>query len=120
MFGVCALVRLTLAVVAFLYADSVPSVPFAMLCALPASGFFLLSVGVWTRDVGVETGGCPIWWKSLRPFHGLLWFMAALAFLFLYSKRRRHTVAALIALDALLGVVAWRWYRPVTRTCAMA
>ena len=109
LFAVCVLVRLTLSVVAFVYAHLVPSIVGAVLCALPAIGFLLLSVGVWTRDAGIETRGCPIWWKDLRPFHGLLWAMMALAFL---SKKRRHAVATLMAFDTLLGIVAWcsrRW-----------
>ena len=126
MFGVGVLVRLRLSVVTFLYADSVPSLLFAVLCSLPAVGFCLLSVGVWTRGTGIETGGRPIWWRDLRPFHGLLWVTVSLAFPFLHSKRRRHVVSALIAFDTLLGIVVWwsrRWDEGgsvVTRTCATA
>ena len=31
------------------------------------------STGYATRNKGVETGNKPIWWKTMRPVHALLW-----------------------------------------------
>ena len=54
------------------------------------------------RDTGLEVFGDPIWWKSLRPIHALLWgFFAYLAF---HGNRNAWMV---LAVDTTFGLAAF-------------
>src|SRR5688500_15340087 len=49
----------------------------AVLAALVSLGFLVIfSMGL--RKSGLETGGEPIWWNGLRPFHAATYGMVAL------------------------------------------
>ena len=71
------------------------------LLVIPAIGFasiYLLGL----RRTGGEVFGDKIWWDSLRPFHALMYFCAAVA-VYLGEKN----AYLLILLDTLVGLVAF-------------
>ncbi len=73
----------------------------ALLLALPAIGFtFIYLLGL--RRTGGEVFGDKIWWNSLRPFHALMYFVAAAA---VYLRNKNAYL--LILLDTLVGLVAF-------------
>ena len=73
-----------------------------VLGAVIAAGFTVIYAGK-LRRTGVETGGQPIWWNSLRPVHALLY--AAFAYFAWTGARRKAWVTLLI--DVIIGLAAF-------------
>ncbi len=74
------------------------------LALLPAIGFFYnFFIGSRKADTGLFGG--PVWWKNLRPIHGLLYS------LFAYNAINKNTNAWIYLLvDVLVGLVSFSWY----------
>lgn len=68
-------------------------------------GFLFLSVGITTRNRGVETGGREIWWKRLRPVFAVLYLNFAV--LALVGSKYAYIP---LALDVFIGVCAFFIY----------
>ena len=92
----CIGTRLAFAYVASMYPIQLPY--FASLFSLDF--FYIFFTG--SRPIGIETGGKPIWWNSLRPLHGLMYGLYALAAFNHYSK-----AWIIIVADAAVGLAAW-------------
>lgn len=76
-----------------------------LLAAVIASGFTLI-YGLGLRPTGIETGGLPIWWNSMRPVH------AAMYAAFAWSALRNEPEAwRWLAADVVLGFAAWAAHR---------
>lgn len=71
------------------------------LTVLPAIGFAVIYL-FGLRKTGFETGGQPIWWNHLRPFHSIAYG--------LFSAGAIHGSGwswLILLVDALVGLVAW-------------
>ena len=103
-FILCIAVRAVLALIAY----AVPkarSVLIAFLLVV-ATAWVLMVMRVVVRDTGPEAGGV-IWWKNMRPFHAIMYFLSAL-FLF-HNKFALASVA--LAVDVGVGTVVRYAYR---------
>lgn len=65
----CIGARLILTIIAAV-ADSNWLYRMGLITVLPAMGFAIIYL-FGLRKTGVETGGAPIWWNHLRPFHSI-------------------------------------------------
>lgn len=97
----CVPTRLILAVL-IARASSALLKPIAIVTAIIAIGFLTLFLTGW-RKTGVETGGKPIWWNSLRPVHAGMY--AAVAFC--AWTGRRELAWKLVCLDLVVGLLAF-------------
>ena len=90
----------------FAYAASVASVGvlrvMGWLALIPAIGFIYIFVSG-ARKTGAEVFGEKIWWNSLRPVHGLMYF----AFAWLAINGMRGMAWKVLAVDVLLGLGAF-------------
>lgn len=76
-----------------------PLKPLSILLGVIGLGFSVIWLMGW-RKTGIETGGDPIWWNNLRPFHALAYLSAAALLWF----GRRHLAAGVLFVDALVGL----------------
>jgi hypothetical protein len=102
----CIAVRLALVILA-------ATAPAALLRALavPALAIAVGFVTIWTfglRKTGLETGGKPIWWDSLRPVHAL----NIMAFAYFAWRGQRALATTALLVDVLLGIFAHAWLKP--------
>lgn len=74
----------------------------AGVCALIAAGFASIYL-FGLRTHGIETGGGPIWWNALRPFHAATYAVAAGA----AWTGRRQLAGGVLLLDALVGLASF-------------
>ena len=75
----------------------------ALMGALPAAGFLVLFIVPRPDEANaLETFGRPIWWRSLRPVHAMLYLM----FVLLAYNAPRYAHVPLF-LDAILGITAF-------------
>ena len=92
------------------YLAGVASAPWLMAMAMGllavAVGFAVIYVAG-LRKTGLETGGAPIWWDSLRPVHSLLYFLAAWR-AWVGDNRGARLV---LGVDVLLGLGSFAWHR---------
>jgi hypothetical protein len=80
------------------------------LAYLPYMGYvaILISLGFFyifftgSRPTGVETGGKPIWWNSLRPVHGALYGLFAYAAII-----ERSDAWKILFADTIIGLLAF-------------
>ena len=86
-------------------------------------GFLVIYFGD-LRKSGIETGGQPIWWNNLRPFHGLIYCVSGLLILSnsivgkfdsvgkvgSFDFDYKNLAGNLIIIDAVVGLIAWKWY----------
>ena len=86
------------------YASGWPLFALGLVACLPVIGW-LFTMWVVPRDTGIETLGAPIWWKSLRPFHGLLWGSFAYAAMMGYPSAWK-----ILLLDTTLGLGSFLIY----------
>lgn len=101
--GGCIPARLLLAFAAYKSGtNSVLQILFACVLATMAVGFLTIYIMGW-RKTGAETFGKPIWWNSLRPVHGSLYALAAVAVAF----GAPSTAATLILVDTAIGTAAF-------------
>jgi hypothetical protein len=76
--------------------------PYLAIPGLAISIGFLIIYKMGWRKTGVETGGKPIWWNSLRPVH------ASFYLLFSYYAIKGSKYAWIwLAFDVLLGIAAY-------------
>jgi hypothetical protein len=71
------------------------------LTMIPVLGWIYI---LWTgsRKTGLETGGEPIWWNSLRPVHAFNYALfSALAIM------RNEKAYYVLVLDVFIGLFAW-------------
>ena len=76
----------------------------ASLLVIPAIGFFYIYHNG-LRLTGGEVFGDKIWWNSLRPFHGIMYILAAGL---VYYKNKKAYIAILI--DTIVGLGAFTHY----------
>lgn len=99
----CVPVRLLLV---FVVATGVLSTTWLKWMAVPAAmvagGFAAIFAGG-LRRTGLETGGAPIWWNSLRPVHALLWGGVAYC---AWTGRRALAWRILLA-DVCIGLISF-------------
>lgn len=77
--------------------------PYLGVLALAISvGFALIYINGW-RKTGIETGGKPIWWNHLRPFHAFTYGLFALL---AFQGVHEHAWKVLL-LDTLIGFLAF-------------
>ncbi len=90
----------------FAYAAKVASVGvlriMGWIALIPAIGFMYIFVSG-ARQTGAEVFGEKIWWNSLRPIHGLMYF----AFAWLAINGMRGIAWKVLAADVVLGLVAF-------------
>jgi phosphoglycerol transferase MdoB-like AlkP superfamily enzyme len=99
LFG-CMGARLGLTWTAYKYPQFLPWL--GMLALAISAGFALIYVNGW-RKTGVETGGRPIWWNNLRPFHALTYGLFAVLAL---KGVKKHAWKVLL-FDTLIGFLAF-------------
>lgn len=74
---------------------------YGYLALLPAIGFVLIyTFGL--RKTGIEVGGEPIWWNSLRPVHAAFYGAFAAA-----AIAKRSWAWIFLLGDVILGLSAW-------------
>lgn len=71
-------------------------------------GFIIIYLGG-LRKTGIETNGQPIWWNSLRPFHGIMYIFVSWL-LFHRTKSNLYTASHILIVDAMIGLIAWLVY----------
>ena len=71
-----------------------------------AMGFAVIFIGG-LRPTGIETGGKPIWWNSLRPVHAAMY--AAVAYVAWHG--RNDLAWKLLVIDAAIGLVSFGAHR---------
>ncbi len=81
---------------------------FGFLALLPAIGFIYLYVSG-SRKTGLETGGAPIWWTSLRPIHAAFWFAFAAT-----ALSGKSWAWMIMATDVLFGLAAFLTMSPAS------
>jgi hypothetical protein len=86
---------------AFAYFATLYPIYCAFIAAVISLGFFYIYF-TGSRPVGLETGGKPIWWNSLRPLHGIMYGIFAIL-----SYTGYKYAPAIIVADALVGLIAW-------------
>ena len=74
----------------------------SLLLALPSIGFLVIFL-TGSRKTGLETGGAPIWWNSLRPLHALLYGSASY-FAFRGMIKRS---SLMILVDTFIGLLSF-------------
>ena len=74
----------------------------AVLAALVSLGFLTIYL-FGLRKTGLETGGRPIWWDGLRPFHAATYA----AFAVLAWNGHVHPAQAVLLLDVAVGLAAF-------------
>ena len=65
----CIGTRLLLVLLGYMYPEIIGTI-----VLIPAIGFLVIYFGG-LRKTGIETGGAPIWWNHLRPFHALMYIL---------------------------------------------
>lgn len=78
----------------------------AVLAALVSLGFMTIFL-FGLRKTGIETGGQPIWWNGLRPFHAATYATFAIL---AWNGHVRHAQAVLL-LDVAVGLAAFLMQR---------
>lgn len=78
------------------------------LALLPAVGFFYFYLSG-SRPTGAEVGGDVIWWNRLRPLHGILWGIFAVA-----ALSGKPWAWKILAVDTVLGVLAFLTWSPAS------
>lgn len=86
---------------AFAYYATLYPLYSAVIATLISIGFFYIYF-TGSRPVGIETGGKPIWWNSLRPLHGTMYGLFAIL-----SYVKYKYAPAIIVADAFIGLIAW-------------
>lgn len=71
------------------------------LALMPALGFWIIYLTN-ARQTGTETFGRPIWWNSLRPVHGFLYFCFAVA-----ALQGNKDAWVWLGADVVLGTIAF-------------
>lgn len=61
------------------------------------------------RKTGLETGGKPIWWNILRPFHGLAYLISAWL-LFNGGSYNKNMSGNILIIDTIIGLIMWIIY----------
>lgn len=56
-----------------------------------------------SRKTGIETGGEPIWWNNLRPFHAIFYYLFAYM---IYIKKIKDAWK-IIVVDTMMGLFAF-------------
>lgn len=77
----------------------------AVLAAVLALGFATLYL-FGLRTHGIETGGQPIWWNALRPFHALMYG----AFAYLAWTGQQSLAWKVLLADVVVGLDAFLWH----------
>lgn len=72
------------------------------LATVVAVGFVIIYAGK-LRPTGVETGGRPIWWNSMRPVHAAMYA----AFAYFAWTGSQDLAWMTLTLDAALGLLAF-------------
>ena len=98
--AVCIPVRILLA----LEAKKAP--PWLVILALAISIGFMYIWITGARKTGIETGGKPIWWNSVRPVHSLLWLGFVIG-----ALTGPPDAWKFLALDVILGLVLFFFYK---------
>lgn len=92
--------RFSLTWVAYRFPAMLPLL--GVFAACVSIGFMVIYLKGW-RKTGVETGGQPIWWNDLRPFHAFMYgLFAVLAFMGV----KDHAWKVLF-LDTIIGLLAF-------------
>jgi hypothetical protein len=99
LFG-CMGARFSLTWVAYRFPEMLPILGLFALCV--SIGFTVIYLKGW-RKTGIETGGQPIWWNDLRPFHAFMYGLFALLAL---SGVKEHAWKILL-LDTIIGFLAF-------------
>lgn len=90
---------------ALVYAARIASPSFlkimGAMALIPALGFWIIFM-IGARKTGPEVFGEPIWWNALRPVHGTMYLLFAIAALQASSK-----AWVFLLCDVLLGVAAY-------------
>lgn len=92
--------RLTLSYLAYSRPDMLPWL--GLLALAISVGFTMIYINGW-RKTGIETGGKPIWWNHLRPFHAFTYGLFALLAL---QGVHEHAWKVLL-FDTLVGLSAF-------------
>lgn len=104
-FIACIPTRIILAYLAYLFTtDKNKYKEYRMLIifitAMIGVGFWTIYIKGW-RKTGVETGEKPIWWNSLRPFHGTIYLLFTVLALMGYEN-----AWMLLVIDVMIGIGA--------------
>lgn len=70
------------------------------LTMIPAIGFFYIYFTN-SRKTGIEVGGNKIWWNSLRPIHGMIYFIFSIAAI------NKYNLWYLLLIDVIIGIIAY-------------
>ena len=84
----------------------------AVLGGLVVAGFTAIYVGG-LRQTGLETGGQPIWWNSLRPVHAALYA----AFAYYAWTGQRQTAWVTLLLDVAIGLASFLYHHSGSLFC---
>lgn len=104
----CVGARVGFAWIAYIVHDILLRRVFCIILGLIGTSFaFIYLFGL--RKTGIETGGQPIWWNHLRPFHSLMYLSAAAVLWRGYNR----WAAALLLVDVIVGLVAFAHRRLV-------
>lgn len=104
-FAACVAARLLLVLLACCLLSDAGLRVMAVAAAAVAVGFTVIYLGGY-RKTGVETGGGPIWWNHLRPFHALAYFL----FAYLAWTGQRALAWKVLLLDVVVGTAAFAWH----------
>jgi len=96
----CMGARYSLTWVAYRFPELLPWL--ALFAACVSVGFTLIYLNGW-RKTGIETGGQPIWWNNLRPFHA---FMYGLFAVLAFKGVKQHAWKVLF-IDTTVGLLAF-------------
>lgn len=99
LFIICILTRIILAYVAKII--SIDKLPYlGYITMIPAIGFLYIYFTK-SRKTGIEVGGKKIWWNSLRPIHGMLYFMFSIAAI------NKYNLWYVLLADVIIGIIAY-------------
>ena len=116
MFPLCILVRLLLAAAAAFYDSGEAALPPATpslwrpallaFLAAAAGAWTLMSLGIISRDKGIEAPEGVVWWQWLRPLHALMYANAFSFLVFGQPPQRGTYAAAVLVLDVSIGLIS--------------
>lgn len=99
--GVCIVIRLTLAYIAWQFPDWAQRL--SLLALGPVIGWLWIHF-ISGRESGPEVFGGKIWWDYLRPAHAMLW---ALFSYYAYHDQYKHLSWIPLFIDTMMGLVGW-------------
>lgn len=84
------------------YLRGIYSTILSLLILIMGMGFFIIYWGD-LRKTGLETGGNPIWWNSIRPIHGTFYVTSSI----LLSYNHYCWSSQVLLIDTLFGLSAF-------------